>query len=409
MKSISIIGSPRVFGGRVLVSVVAAAALVSAPALLALGRRASAAPERLSVRPAPAAERYPYGGERFSLYIRNSYRASSPNAAVKDPAVNFYAWMDRHYRRGKRYTGDPAGRTLREALRSASTQLSKPMSAHARGQAETQLAAWAHRTVKRIVPRFCLDHGFEFWGAVEKGERQCLLQSVLLAGMLQAAKIDAGVVMVSRNYKGKESNNGHATTLLKLASGQDLLLDASAATPYERHGGLMIAAADGFRYVEPQFAGESDFITGYRSLRAGETMSTAQVRSLSASFVDSQFNFYRAERTPNGLLSPRPSASGLATSESFMRQSVADCPTNPLAVYSLARIMNLQGRRDEARVQVLMACAQYTRYGWLPPGPAALQASLLNPDPQVAITSQMSGGSSSGVAPMQTAMPRPVR
>jgi hypothetical protein len=281
------------------------------------------------------------------------------------------------------------------------------MTTAARGRLEAQYGAWAHRTVKRIVPRFCLDHGFEFWGAVEKGERQCMLQSVLLAGILQAMRVDAGVVMVTRNPKGQESNNGHATTLIKLSDGRDLLLDASSPTPYERHGGLMVAAPEGFRFVEPQYIGETDYINGYRSLRDDELVTTAQVRSLNASFVDSQFNYYRAERTPNGLLSPRPSYAGLSLSESFMRRSVADCPTNPLAVYSLARVMNLQGRREEAKAQVETACAQYTRYGWLPPGPAALQAALQNSVPEVASTAHTGNGGSSVATPMPTS--RPVR
>ncbi len=397
----------RSYRGRILVSA-AIIAGIAAPFALTLGPRLVRAATESAKSPAtPPAESYPYGGERFSRFIRDSYRASGSPANVKDPVGGFYAFVDRQYRRGHRQAGDPAGRTLREALRAGAAINAKAMSAPARAQLEAQYAAWAHRTVKRIVPRFCLDHGFEFWGAVEKGERQCLLQSVLLAGMLQAMRIDAGVVMVTRSPKGQESNNGHATTIIKLSNGQDLLLDASSATPFERHGGLMVASTDGFRFVEPQYAGAGDFITGYRALRAGESLSTTQVRALNAAFVDSQFNYYRAERTPNGLLSPRPTFVGLALSESYMRQSVANCPANPLAVYSLARVMNLQGRREEARAQVEMACAQYTRYGWLPPGPAALQASLQNPTPEVASSAQTGSGASPAAAPMQTA--RPVR
>lgn len=392
-----------------LASVAIAVASCAGPLVLTFGPRlAGAAPDTASPRSIPAAESYPYGGERFSRYITNSYRAASGVASAKNPAGSFYTWMDRHYRYSHRQPGDPAGRTLRDALHSASTQLARPMSAPARAQIEARYAGWAHRTVKRIVPRFCLDHGFEFWGAVEKGERQCLLQSVLLAGMLQAMRVDAGVVMVSRSPKGQESNNGHATTMVKLATGQDLLLDASSPTPFERHGKLMVSASDGFRFVEPQYVGPSDFISGYRSLRADESLSVAQVRTLEAAFVDSQFNYYRAERVPNGLLSPRPTPGALAQSESFMRQSVSDCPANPLAVYSLGRVMNLQGRRDEARTQVEAACQQYTRYGWLPPGPASLLAALQNPAPEVAST-MPSGGAATVASPMPAASQRPVR
>ena len=91
--------------------------------------------------------------------------------------------------------------------------------------------------------------------------------------------------------------------------------------------------------------------------------------------------------------------------EHYLTRSVADCPGNPLAVYSLARVMNLQGRREEARAQIDTACAQYTRYGWLPPGPAALQASLQSSVPEVASTAHT--GNSTVAAPMQTA--RPIR
>ena len=63
--------------------------------------------------------------------------------------------------------------------------------------------------------------------AARSGQRQCFLQSVLIAGLLQRMGISAGVAMVYRNPRGEESNNGHAVTLVKLPDGDDLVADAA--------------------------------------------------------------------------------------------------------------------------------------------------------------------------------------
>jgi len=61
------------------------------------------------------------------------------------------------------------------------------------------IGAELHKSVKKGIPKFSLDRGFEFTNTVKLGERQCFLQSIIIAAILQALDLDAGVVMVSVN------------------------------------------------------------------------------------------------------------------------------------------------------------------------------------------------------------------
>jgi hypothetical protein len=106
-----------------------------------------------------------------------------------------------------------------------------------RARAERDLAAFLHGAVKRAIPRFSLDRGFEFANVVRTGERQCFLQSVLLSACLRRAGIDAGALMVWANGRGQVSNLGHAVAFARLADGRILLVDASDPSPSCPTGG----------------------------------------------------------------------------------------------------------------------------------------------------------------------------
>ncbi len=92
-----------------------------------------------------------------------------------------------------------------------------------------------------MLPKFSLDRGYEFRHSVDRLERQCFLQSVLIAGLMQRMGMEAGVVMIYRNQKGEASNLGHATVVLKLDNGRDIMVDASDPHPFMRHRGVFAA------------------------------------------------------------------------------------------------------------------------------------------------------------------------
>src|SRR4029079_16762051 len=100
--------------------------------------------------------------------------------------------------------------------------LSKISDANERAEAEQVLGGTIHRIIKKVIPKFSLQHGFEFYQAKDLGERQCFLQSVLVSGLLQRAGIDSGVVMVYKNIAGEATNNGHAVAVARLTNGDDI-------------------------------------------------------------------------------------------------------------------------------------------------------------------------------------------
>ena len=154
--------------------------------------------------------------------------------------------------------------------------------------------------VKTVMPNFSLDEGFEFTNAVAKGERQCLLQSVILAGLLQRAGMDAGIVMVWRNLRGEATNNSHCVTLVHLPTATTRNWTPPTPSP------LSVTRACS--------ANKTACATSSRSSRghphhcrlhrfgSGQRLTPRQVRPLQLAFVSSQFDYYRGERTPGGLL-----------------------------------------------------------------------------------------------------------
>jgi hypothetical protein len=181
---------------------------------------------RAKVATEPRAEAYAYHGARFNRLLADSHQ-STGTAEVHD----FYKWMSRAYwASGARFPGrEKLG--FDQLLRARKRELKAIKDPAAKTRAEIALGAWLHKLVKMTIPKFSLERGFEFCNVIKCGERQCLLQSALIAGLLQEMGADAGTVMVYRNAQGQESNNGHAAVLLKLPDGRDLIVDASDREP----------------------------------------------------------------------------------------------------------------------------------------------------------------------------------
>ena len=176
--------------------------------------------------------RYPFGSSAFDALIRDS---EAETASAK--RSGFETWL------GAAYTRSPKAqlegfKSLPAALEARQAAYRKLGSVAAKVAFERETGAWLHRMVKASIPKFSLDRGFEFTNTVALGERQCLLQSVLIAGLLQRIGIDAGTVMIWRNLTGATSNLGHVSTLLRLSNGTALLVDASEPMAFPRHQGV---------------------------------------------------------------------------------------------------------------------------------------------------------------------------
>ena len=300
-----------------------------------------------------ASPAYPYAETgTFQSFVAESFRV----AGARNPATaahSFFAYM---------------GSAIPASMDAAKPRLSRIANVKERASAERALCVNLHKAIKKQSPRFSLDRGFEFANTVKRGERQCFLQSVVIASLLQRAGVPAGVVMVSRNERGAYCNNGHAVTVARLADGTDIIVDASDPTPFMTHRGLMVRvpALGGYAYVEPVYDA-AHRITAYRSLRGKTTLAPPAIALLDVPFLRSQFTYYRGERTPGGLFTPPlVQPAGLARSETWLKQSVSECPQNPLAVYMLGRVQERQGNRAAAKRSYSDAYALYTRYGWVP-------------------------------------------
>lgn len=317
--------------------------------------------------PAKTVAPYAYGSPAFTELIADSYR----QVHAPDPQT-FYAWMDKDCQRIAlgRAAADKPMPGWAALLQEKKQALDRTKNPALKAQQEMQLASWLHKTIKATLPHFSLDEGFEFSNAVRKGERQCVLQATLLASLLQAMDVDAGVVMVYKNIAGEDSNNGHAVTLMKRADGRDVQVDCSDPTPFVRHQGLFVADAKTglYRYVEPIFAGSSAMIVGYHPDGETKKLATSAVTPLDGAFVRSQIEYYRGERTLGGLLSPHPTRRGLSVEAQHLRTSIAECPQNPLAEYMLGRVYIKQARLPTARRQLTEAYVLYARCGRVPQG-----------------------------------------
>ncbi|MES2465615.1 MAG: hypothetical protein V4671_34045 [Armatimonadota bacterium] len=331
--------------------------------------------------------RYAFREAAFTDFVRDSYRQMSQG---KPDASEFYRWLDSAYAKTRTTIGPvpdiPRSRPLGAALDAERTYLSGIHGSAARTRQERKTAAWAHRTVKKVIPRFSLERGFEFYNMVHGGERQCYSQSILIAGMLQRAGIPSGVVMVWKSLNGVTSNNGHAVVLARLSNGRDILVDASEPMPFPRQQGLFVRHKDQYLYVTPLFAKNSAEIVAYRRQADGEKTSCSTVQALDMPFLKSQFYYYRGERAPGGAFDPKKTAAGLARSAQQLRTAIRLCPENPLAVYMLGRVYQRQGSEGKARAQFAQSYGLYSRFGYLPEGATDAFALIGQKKPVVAHT-----------------------
>ena len=327
-----------------------------------------AAPSPAIQSPSPDA-RYAYGSARFGRFVADSYRLTGGNPA------DFGRWLSAAYASHEDRLAGREALPFEEAMDARTRELAAARMPAARARLERDTAAWLHRVVKQTIPRFSLERGYEFTSAAGTGERQCLLQSVLIAALLQKMGVSAGVDMVWANPQGERSNMGHAVTVLRLSDGRDLLVDASDPTPFIAHQGLFARVAGGYRFLQPQYAPDAR-ISGYADLQ-GRRFTLEQVRPLDAAYLASQFNYYRGERTPGGFFDPHKTPAGLAASARFFRAALQDNPANPLATYALGQVLNRLGQRDEARRFLARGMALYTQQGYVPQGPRDAYAAAL--------------------------------
>jgi len=355
----------------VLFVLVVSGLLASAGAL----RRAREAdlPPPLPAPPAPAPTAgdtdFSYHGPVFTGFVEDSYRAGrGRDARGGAGAEEFYQWIERAYGKAGVYPKGMEMLTLEGALAEQRKELAAITDPTKRTAAELELAAWLHRLTKRILPNFSLEQGFEFRYAVRYLERQCLLQSVLIAGLLQGMGADAGVVMVFRNQNGEESNLGHVAAVLRLSNGRDLLIDASDPEPFMRHRGVF-ARANGYRFLSPVYEKDVPQINAYRYVSGKGQAKPREVKLLDAAYVRSQFWYYRGEREPGGAIASPTTPEGLQASARDLEAAVHANAWNPLATYMLGRVYLKQGERAKARETLTRAHALYAADGLVPPGP----------------------------------------
>lgn len=314
---------------------------------------AAAAPSASATASFPA-----FGTPAFGPLVQDSREATG---AANLP--DFGTWWAAAYARtpAARLPGHPE-LSWAGAVRLRRGELAAARDPARRARLERDTAAWLHRAVKAVIPKFSLDRGFEFAHAVRLGERQCLLQSVLIAGMLREMGAEAGTAMVWKNERGQESNLGHVVTVLRLTGGGDLLVDASDPTPFMRHGGLLLRVGGGYRFVEPRYDAQSR-ITGYAA--GGGALTPAQVQPLDPAYVRSQFDYYRGERVPGGFIGPSTPA-GLSASARYLERALQRQPGNPLAAYVLGHVYRKQARLADARRQYERAFRLYRAAGHVP-------------------------------------------
>ena len=316
---------------------------------------------------------YVYGSRNFTDLINES----CIECGVRQKQ-DFYNWFDNAYSKSKYFYKNYEKIKLNDLLDKMNKNVSSIKDVKKRTVLEVSFASWMHRMVKTAIPRFSLDRGFEFYNVMKYGERQCLLQSVLMAGMLQRAGINAGSAMVFRNITGEQSNNGHVITLVKLSDGDDIILDASEQVPFAKHQGLFVKNKD-YVYVKPVFRNNSSRISGYITETSNKRLQNKDVNPLDYDYMRSQFWFYRGERTKGGLLYAKKTIIGLKAEETALSKSVKICPKNPLAVYILGRTYLAEGDNVKALKYLKAAGKLYKTYGWTPAGESEYLAEAGKP------------------------------
>ncbi len=304
---------------------------------------------------------YPYNGKTFRTFVQDSYIEGH-----KGDPQQFYDWFAAAFAKSAPQYKGVDEKDLPRFLDAEKRRIDSIKNPKARAAEELRLGEYLHAVVKKTIRVFSLEHGFEFHAVQRLGQRQCLLQSVLIAGLLQEMHVDAGVVMVYRNIQGEYSFNGHVTTLMKLSDGKDIIVDASEPEPFAKHKGIL-AQTTRYCCLSPVYAKGSSMIVAYRT-SFGRRAKPSEVSPLDADYVRSQFYYYRGERAPGGVIATKPTKAGLAASAYFLGKSVKLSPANSLAVYMLGRTYAAQGKPDRAKAQYRKALKLQQSYGWVPPG-----------------------------------------
>lgn len=296
---------------------------------------------------------YPLDSEKFDTLVADSYKV----AGNAEQAEFKKCWTKAFESAG---LGSPE-----EWARQTRVRLAKTTN---RTEIQRLAAVQVFRVVKKSLPTFDLDRGYEFTNAAENGQRQCLLQSVLIASTLQQAGLDAGCVMVWSNERGEVSNLGHVATFVKLNNGRQMLVDASDPGPFATHAGLFLVdgTKNTYRFVRPNYDKDRE-IEAFATADSAPLDPKEMFKALDYDYLRSQFDFYRAERIPGGFLDHHAEPEPLKKSLAFFEASVAKCDRNPLAMLCYGRT---QLRLGDARGAETIARARslYEAYGWLPPG-----------------------------------------
>jgi hypothetical protein len=327
--------------------------------VLGNGMAGPAASGQLTAAPISPTDRYAYGSSAFSAFVNDSFR-------IPQGAAKFYNWLASAYGAKAVHFADKPHLTLQQYLAFKKQDIAATTDIGRRVNKERAFAAGLHRTIKAVLPTFSLDQGFEFRNAVNKGERQCFLQSVLISSLLQAGGVPAGVATVNRNVEGQETNNKHAICIARLANGHDLIVDASEDKPFVRQKGLFLNTVIGYKFVSPVYETDST-IVAYHGFDNAKTFSVAEILPLNRNFIRSQFEYYRGERTKGGVMASIKTQQGIAAAEYHLAKSVELCPENPLAVYMLGKVQTWQHESAQAHATLEDAMRLYAQDGWIPP------------------------------------------
>ncbi len=192
--------------------------------------------------------------------------------------------------------------------------------------------------------------------------------------MLQSAGVKAGSVMVWKNREGQVSNLGHMVSVMRLADGRDVLVDASEPTPFYPHVGLFAPVNGQYRFIEARYNPDNT-ISRYQVLN-GELVEPSTVQLLPWNYIRSQYFYYRGERVPGGFINGPKTPEGQAASVGFLEQALKLAPENPLATYVLGLVYQRQGKLDVGAKLIAQAYQMYQRDGFVPDGPLAAYQAL---------------------------------
>ena len=328
---------------------------------------------------------FQYGSAAFDEVAQTSYKTAGLSGTFND-------WITAAYQKTGVTLGDPATGSSATS-NSSSGNLTADLDARAaairaaggtaRVKLERDTAAWAHRFVKKSIPKFSLERGFELANVVKTGERQCLAQSFIISALLQRAGMQAGAVMVWSNPQGQQSNLGHVVSVVRLSSvnggsGNDLLVDASDPTPFIRHQGLLVRNGGQYAFVRPTYEAD-DTISGYTVAGSGSHLSVKATGPLTLSYLHSQFDYYRGERATGGFMGTgvgKATPAGLKQSALYLTRAIAEDPQNALAIFVLGHVLARQGQPEQAMAQYQKANALYLAQGHVPAGVGAAITAL---------------------------------